>query len=632
MARVNFRQGLITYGQTSGGTQVFLSLSGSRVSFNASAGPTTMTFAHGPTTNYYFVEGSSISSAWAGPFSNVGSYWLYWELDIRTGERTFGHTELPPVAQATAPRTPATGQMWFNTSSNVQMWYEWSGTRWLEKIRVLAAELRNGQFYSTSINAPAFAGTQVGLTASCSAGSITFDDAGKPIKNGTGKFFTTEDMFVAGVPSGSHLKISPVILEAVAQSNIDAYSFVQFTDFGKIVAASPTSQDIVAYGLIEEDVVIGQRVLVTMEGVVSSNNWNFTNAGVNSLVYVDGSGSATTTRAIPSQVPIGIVVDTNTILLRASRILAVPIDNLSHSGLLDLNLDDHPQYLTEERGDARYYIQPTVNQFLATKSDVGHSHIHATLTGLDADDHPQYHDDIRGDARYYLQSQVDTLLAGKANIVHAHTIADTVGLQTALDGKSDVTHTHIHANLTGLGADDHPQYFNALRGDIRYALVGHGHAIADVTGLQPALDGKSNVGHGHIISEVAGLQTALDGKVSKAGDVMTGNLTLPRATTVVNALGSVTGNVTVDMDLGEMVTMTLTGPVSLTITNPPAAGFHGGITVFVTNGVVGVTWPAGTMWDGGTPPTFSTGVGVAMLTTLDGGSSWLGFIIASNMS
>jgi hypothetical protein len=46
----------------------------------------------------------------------------------------------------------------------------------------------------------------------------------------------------------------------------------------------------------------------------------------------------------------------------------------------------------------------------------------------------------------------------------------------------------------------------------------HTHAVADVTGLQTALDGKQASGsyaaasHGHAISDVTGLQTALDGK------------------------------------------------------------------------------------------------------------------------
>jgi len=55
---------------------------------------------------------------------------------------------------------------------------------------------------------------------------------------------------------------------------------------------------------------------------------------------------------------------------------------------------------------------------------------------------------------------------GKANIVHTHIIGNVTGLQTALDGKSDTGHLH-----TGV-----------------YAPVAHSHDIADVTGLQSAID------------------------------------------------------------------------------------------------------------------------------------------------
>ena len=48
------------------------------------------------------------------------------------------------------------------------------------------------------------------------------------------------------------------------------------------------------------------------------------------------------------------------------------------------------------------------------------------------------------------------------------------------------------------------------------ALVGHTHSIANVTGLQTALDGKASSAHTHIIANVTGLQTALDGKASDA--------------------------------------------------------------------------------------------------------------------
>ena len=62
---------------------------------------------------------------------------------------------------------------------------------------------------------------------------------------------------------------------------------------------------------------------------------------------------------------------------------------------------------------------------------------------------------------------------------HTHSIANVTGLQTALDGKAPTSHTH---------------------------------AISDVTNLQTTLDSKAATSHTHTIANVTGLQTALDGK------------------------------------------------------------------------------------------------------------------------
>lgn len=84
-----------------------------------------------------------------------------------------------------------------------------------------------------------------------------------------------------------------------------------------------------------------------------------------------------------------------------------------------------------------------------------------------------------------------------------------------------------HGGLTGLGDDDHPQYFNVSRGDVRYytksqvdsslggkANASHAHAIADVTNLQSSLDAKASTTHSHAIADVASLQGTLDTKAS----------------------------------------------------------------------------------------------------------------------
>ena len=45
---------------------------------------------------------------------------------------------------------------------------------------------------------------------------------------------------------------------------------------------------------------------------------------------------------------------------------------------------------------------------------------HGLLTGLADDDHPHYLTQVRGDARYYTETESDSLLTGKAPISHAH--------------------------------------------------------------------------------------------------------------------------------------------------------------------------------------------------------------------
>jgi hypothetical protein len=90
-----------------------------------------------------------------------------------------------------------------------------------------------------------------------------------------------------------------------------------------------------------------------------------------------------------------------------------------------------------------------------------------------------------------------------ATASHIHTIANISGLQTALDSKVEGDHTHAISSITNLQ--------NTLDSK---AGVGHNHGIGEVTGLPAALEAKASVTHTHVIGDVTGLQTALDGKAS----------------------------------------------------------------------------------------------------------------------
>src|SRR4051812_18643918 len=78
--------------------------------------------------------------------------------------------------------------------------------------------------------------------------------------------------------------------------------------------------------------------------------------------------------------------------------------------------------------------------------------------------------------------------------VHTHVITDVTGLQPALNGKAALVHTHVVADVTGLQgtldtltATDTAQD-SAIAGK---APTVHTHAVTDITGLQSALDAKA---------------------------------------------------------------------------------------------------------------------------------------------
>jgi hypothetical protein len=163
---------------------------------------------------------------------------------------------------------------------------------------------------------------------------------------------------------------------------------------------------------------------------------------------------------------------------------------------------------------------------------------------------------------------LQTALDGKAASSHTHTIANVTGLQTALDSKqasgsylttsgkaadsnlldgldlhtgrnnevnkvvrtqgngyvdfgwinttsgnttSTITDIYVNTN-DGYIRKATPAHFRSQITDGVYAPVSHTHTIANVTGLQTALDGKAASSHTHTIANVTGLQTALNGK------------------------------------------------------------------------------------------------------------------------
>lgn len=95
---------------------------------------------------------------------------------------------------------------------------------------------------------------------------------------------------------------------------------------------------------------------------------------------------------------------------------------------------------------------------------------------------------------------------------------------------------------------------------------------------------------------------------------------------LVQALGNVTGSVTLNLANGRALTATVTGSTTFTISNPMATGLEDYFTLRLVNGgAFLVSWPASVDWAAGIAPALTaSGVDNLVFQTLDGGTNWTG--------
>lgn len=399
--RSSFRQGILRHGKTPE-QAFFLQVNGQYVDLISTSSQTIVGFAD-DTKDYLFTESFTVLQAW-GPFTIAQDYWLYWELNKATGVRTFGSTTLLPIVSPTEPVSPVAGQMWFDTSTgsftSMKM-NVYNGASWRNVLRVLVCKMSPAsQFLSPIDNSSIetnFIGSQIGAVGNVTIniGALAYDAVGLPIINQSGKFFTTEDSFTSGVPSGASLKINDIILRGQTTANIAEYQVVEFSNYNKFSLASPFNHLDKIYGLVEEDVIIDDFANVVLAGIITNEAWDFSDtinnpsmSGIiNSPIYVSTTGELTTdiSQTIATQVAIGAVLAKQTILFQPGLFGTIGAGlESAHSDLAGLLDDDHPQYYNQLRGDIRYYTQGTVDTLLNSKVDIAGD----TMTGvlvLDAD-------------------------------------------------------------------------------------------------------------------------------------------------------------------------------------------------------------------------------------------------------
>lgn len=285
---INFRQGIISY-PTSGGVQQFLIPSGNSVTLSTANGVVDVAFAQ-RTSDYLHTESSTISTAWNGLPSSA-TVWLYWDLNLLTAVRTFGFTTLEPIAQPSAPATPAIDQHWFDTSINVMKF--WTGSRWQEAIRVFAAQYDTSTHTFTSVSiystTQRFDGTQIGNQSTVEAGRIIVDNTGRPILNQSKEFFTTgDDFFVNGSPINT-IRLEASILQATVLETVAAYQVVTFSQFDKVSLATYDDLQSSAIAIAVTSTNISEVGSFVVQGIITNPSWNWTTVGAKLWVLTGGT-------------------------------------------------------------------------------------------------------------------------------------------------------------------------------------------------------------------------------------------------------------------------------------------------------------------------------------------------------
>jgi hypothetical protein len=286
---LDFQQGIITYPTTSG-LQSFLVYAGGYVNLQTVNGRVDITFAHGQ-ENYLLSESSDVPTAW-GPLVSGVDYWLYWDIDLRTGVRTFGTTQLAPAYGPSFVGTPALDQHWFDTSARKMYVFGVGGFH--NVARVFAAKINTTTLTPLGSGNPSlpYSGTQAGLNiAGSKAGRIIVDDTGNPIRRVDGRFFTSEsEFFVNGSPVNV-IRLEANIVTGTATEPIAKFQIVKFTDFGKISPATYDDIGSTAIAVLMEDLSTNATGTVCVQGHVTNPAWNWTTIGA--FLWIDNTSSLT---------------------------------------------------------------------------------------------------------------------------------------------------------------------------------------------------------------------------------------------------------------------------------------------------------------------------------------------------
>lgn len=322
--KIPFRQGIIRY-QTNLSAPDFLrktSLSGTSIDLIVSPEPTIFTMAH-YSANYIFEETRTIVGAWGG--GGVGSMngplvasgqtqYLFWDIDLATGELSRGWTLLSPVISPEPPVNPQHDQHWFDTANSRMRVFRRpnlsSNGVWQDKVRLFA-----GVYDQNANIVPMPIGSQVGITGGqWSAGNLILGTNNKPLKQSDGTFVTTESDLIIYQTSGQNVKFDMALVFAMASEEIPKFYCVSFQPDRRIGLASSNDSSRFVSGIVVEDLHENEVGQVITNGVVRNEQWHWNTADINKPLFIGAAGNLRLTPPTVGTVQqVGFVYDQDSI-------------------------------------------------------------------------------------------------------------------------------------------------------------------------------------------------------------------------------------------------------------------------------------------------------------------------------
>jgi len=233
--------------------------------------------------------------------------------------------------------------------------------------------------------------------------------------------------------------------------------------------------------------------------------------------------------------------------------------------------------------------------------------------------------DVAGAANFDGSSNI-TITTVIADDSHNHTIANVDGLQAALDTKIE--------NLAGLDVTASYTELNLLDG-VTATTAEINYLDGVTSNIQTQLDGKLT----------SFSLESYTGDVSIVGDVdITGELVVTSYNETFAAVTSSSNATTIDCEAGNVFSHTLSENTTFTFSNPPSSGTAYGFSLKIVQDASAsgytVTWPSAIIWPNadqyaasGAPLLTSTASAVDQFVfyTHDGGTTWYGFTAGLNL-